>query len=39
MDERVKRLGGTLSIDSTPGAGTTIRAELPLHGAKSGRDA
>ena len=39
MDERVKRLGGTLTIDSTPGAGTTIRAELPLHGAKSDRDA
>jgi signal transduction histidine kinase len=39
MDERVKRLGGTLTIDSVPGAGTTIRAELPLHGAKSDRDA
>ena len=39
MDERVKRLGGTLTIDSAPGAGTTIRAELPLHGAKGGRDA
>jgi len=39
MDERVKRLGGTLTIDSTPGAGTTIRAELPLHEAKSDRDA
>ena len=39
MDERVKRLGGTLTIDSAPGAGTTIRAELPLHGAKSDRDA
>ena len=39
MDERVKRLGGTLTIDSAPGPGTTIRAELPLHGAKGGRDA
>ncbi len=39
MDERVKRLGGTLTIDSAPGAGTTIRTELPLHGAKSDRDA
>ncbi len=39
MDERVKRLRGMLTIDSAPGAGTTIRAELPLHGAKSDRDA
>ncbi len=39
MDERVKRLGGTLTIDSAPGAGTAIRAELPLHEAKSDRDA
>jgi signal transduction histidine kinase len=39
MEERVKRLGGTISIESLPGAGTTIRAELPLHAAKSGRDA
>ncbi|WP_321471780.1 sensor histidine kinase [uncultured Paludibaculum sp.] len=29
MDERVKRLGGSLSIQSTPGNGTTLRAELP----------
>ena len=39
MEERVKRLGGTLTIDSQPGAGTTVRAELPLHSAKSGLDA
>jgi signal transduction histidine kinase len=39
MEERVKRLGGAISIDSRPGAGTTIRAELPLHTAKSGRNA
>ena len=30
MEERVKRLGGTIEIESRPGAGTTIRAELPL---------
>jgi signal transduction histidine kinase len=30
MEERVKRLGGTIEIDSRPGGGTTIRAELPL---------
>jgi signal transduction histidine kinase len=39
MEERVKRLGGTLSIESLPGAGTTIRAELPLQTTNSGRDA
>lgn len=31
MEERVKRLGGTLSIESKPGQGTTLRADLPLH--------
>jgi signal transduction histidine kinase len=31
MEERVKRLGGTLTIDSGPGRGTTVKAELPLH--------
>ena len=30
MEERVKRLGGALSIRSKMGQGTTIRAELPL---------
>ena len=36
MEERVKRLGGTIVIDSRPGAGTTIRAELPLTEAETG---
>jgi signal transduction histidine kinase len=31
MEERVKRLGGTLTIDSGAGRGTTLKAELPLH--------
>jgi signal transduction histidine kinase len=31
MEERVKRLGGMLTIDSRPGRGTTLCAELPLH--------
>jgi len=35
MEERVKRLGGTIEIDSRPGAGTTIRAELPLAGVSA----
>jgi signal transduction histidine kinase len=30
MGERVRRLGGILRIDSEPGRGTTISAELPL---------
>lgn len=29
MEERVKRLGGTFAIDSTPGSGSVIRFELP----------
>jgi len=30
MRERVEMVGGTLAIESAPGAGTTVRAELPL---------
>jgi signal transduction histidine kinase len=30
MEERVKRLGGTITIDSQANAGTTIHVELPL---------
>jgi signal transduction histidine kinase len=29
MEERVKRLGGSLNIKSTPGKGTTVLAEIP----------
>jgi two-component system, NarL family, sensor histidine kinase DegS len=29
MRERAQRLGGTLSIDSSPGAGTRLPVELP----------
>ena len=28
MEERAERLGGTLSIRSAPGAGTTVRLEV-----------
>jgi signal transduction histidine kinase len=30
MRERVERLGGTLSVESAPGEGTTLAVELPL---------
>src|SRR5262249_11526487 len=30
MEERVRRLGGRLQIDSQPGHGTTVFAELPV---------
>jgi signal transduction histidine kinase len=29
MDERVRELGGSLSLDSRPGGGTELRARLP----------
>jgi signal transduction histidine kinase len=31
MEERVRRLGGNLSIQSAPRKGTTVKAELPAH--------
>jgi signal transduction histidine kinase len=31
MEERVRRLGGTLTIESAPGKAATVKAELPLH--------
>lgn len=30
MEERVKRLGGSLAVKSAPGQGTVVKAELPL---------
>jgi len=30
MEERVKRLGGSLAVHSSPGQGTVLKAELPL---------
>jgi signal transduction histidine kinase len=32
MRERAESIGGALTVDSTPGAGTTVRFELPLAG-------
>ncbi|MEE8346758.1 MAG: ATP-binding protein [Dehalococcoidia bacterium] len=31
MKERASLMGGTVEIDSTPGAGTTVRIVVPLH--------
>ena len=33
MEERVRRLGGTLTIESAPGKGAKVKAVLPLHQA------
>ncbi len=30
MEERVRELGGTFTLNSAPGAGTTVRVEIPL---------
>jgi len=41
MEERVRRLGGEVRIDSQPGRGTLVAAELPVAemAAKNGHDA
>jgi signal transduction histidine kinase len=41
MEERVRRLGGRVRIDSQPGRGTLVAAELPVAemAAKNGHDA
>jgi signal transduction histidine kinase len=31
MQERVKSLGGELRIESTPGQGTRIHVQVPVH--------
>ena len=36
MYERVAQLGGTLTIEATPGSGTTMFVDIPLAGAKQG---
>jgi len=35
MQERVEMVGGTLTIESAPGQGTTIRAEVPFNPEKT----
>ncbi|HEX8814147.1 MAG TPA: sensor histidine kinase [Terriglobales bacterium] len=39
MEERVRRLGGSLTIESHPSVGTKVRAELPLGGAQLSQSA
>ena len=36
MRERAQRLGGTLTVESDPGKGTTVRAHVPLRPADTG---
>jgi signal transduction histidine kinase len=36
MRERVALVGGTLEVESTPGAGTTVFARVPLPGTGEG---
>jgi signal transduction histidine kinase len=31
MRERIEMLGGKFSVESAPGKGTTVRAEVPCH--------
>ena len=38
IEERVRDLGGSFSIDSTPGRGTALRAQLPLAGITTTRE-
>jgi len=35
MKERVEMVGGILTIDSFPGRGTTVRAEIPFQPKKT----
>jgi signal transduction histidine kinase len=36
MEQRLARIGGTLTIESAPGAGTTLNAAVPLSGSRPG---
>jgi signal transduction histidine kinase len=38
MDERLSLVNGTLTIESKPGMGTTIRANVPLHSEPGSND-
>jgi hypothetical protein len=36
MEQRLARIGGTLTIESAPGSGTTLNAAVPLTGSRPG---
>ncbi len=38
MRERVALFSGTLEIETAPGAGTQLRIEVPIEGARNGKD-
>jgi signal transduction histidine kinase len=38
MAERVEQAGGSLTVESAPGAGTTVIARLPATAPKEGDD-
>jgi signal transduction histidine kinase len=38
MRERIEMVGGSFGIDSTPGKGTTIRAQIPMSGPARARE-
>ena len=38
MSDRIAALGGTLAVESTPGRGTTVRANIPVDDATTQRD-
>jgi PAS domain S-box-containing protein len=37
MKERIEMVGGNLTIESSPGNGTTVRTQIPLNGSKSAK--
>ena len=37
MRERVEMVGGSFSVESAPGKGTTIQAQIPLGNGRAGR--
>ena len=38
IKERLRNIGGTFSIESTPGSGTCVTLVFPFSGSRTGRD-